>query len=87
MSQMRNVHLRGEPRVLNKLLRDYSLNFMLLCVLEFMMCVRIGIPLHTQDNFFELLLTFHLYAGSKDGTQANRIVQIEPLNTEPSHLV
>lgn len=51
------------------------------------MCVWVGIPLHPQDNFLELVLTFHLYVGSKDGTQANKLVQIEPLNTEPSRWV
>lgn len=60
---------------------------MLLCVLEYMMCVRVGIPFHPQDNFLELVLTFHLDVGSKDGTQADRLTQIEPLNTEPSHWV
>lgn len=48
------------------------------------MCVRVGIPFHPQDNFLELVLTFHLDVGSKDGTQANRLAQIEPLNM--SHL-
>lgn len=51
------------------------------------MCVRVGIPFHPQDNFLELVLTFHLDVGSKDGTQADRLAQIKPLNTEPSHWV